>query len=115
MLGTAATVGVILVPVVLIAIILAMWYCPFRRVDPPEHAEVATSSSGRVGVTASGTGGTTTGSAPGVDTTAIPYVAPSYELQSHQSHRSFRLARISEEGGPFHHHHHHHHHHATHK
>ncbi|KAI1452426.1 hypothetical protein F4805DRAFT_462798 [Annulohypoxylon moriforme] len=104
MLGTAGTIGVILVPVVLIAIILAMWYCPFRRASHSEHTEPATSNAGRPGVTASGTGGTTTGSTPGVDTTAIPYVAPSYELQSHQSHRSFRLARISEEGGPFHHH-----------
>ncbi|KAI1206373.1 uncharacterized protein F4807DRAFT_463862 [Annulohypoxylon truncatum] len=104
MLGTAGTVGVILVPIVLIAIILAMWYCPLRRVSHSEHVEASASNSGRAGVTASGTGGTTTGSAPGVDTAAIPYVAPSYELQSQQSHRSFRLARISEEGGPFHHH-----------
>ncbi|KAI2465138.1 hypothetical protein F4781DRAFT_40928 [Annulohypoxylon bovei var. microspora] len=99
MLGTAGTIGVILVPIVLIAIILAMWYCPFRRACHSEHTGATTSNASRTGVAASSTGGTTTASTPGVDNTAIPYVAPSYELQSH---RSFRLARISEEGGPFH-------------
>ncbi|KAI1407376.1 hypothetical protein F5Y13DRAFT_195439 [Hypoxylon sp. FL1857] len=84
MLGTAGTVGVIIVPIVLIAIILAMWYCPFRRTSPSPPGAAATNGD---------TAGTDTA---GVDTTISPCSVPSYELQTH---RSSRLSRISEEGG----------------
>ncbi|KAI1377143.1 hypothetical protein F4677DRAFT_417500 [Hypoxylon crocopeplum] len=80
---TAGTIGVILVPVGLIAIMLAIWYCPFRHASNPRPCE----ERGNIG-------------AAGVNNTDVPHTTPSYELQPHQSSR---LSRISEEGGPFHH------------
>ena len=95
---TAATIGVILVPVGLIAVMLALWYFPFRR-----------SSHSDPGVEA----GNVSTERPDLvhpDSVARPdmvhhrYAAPSFEIDPRQS---FRLSRISEEGGPSHHHHHH--------
>lgn len=83
MLDTASTIAVILVPIVLIAIILAMWYCPFRHVSHSHPGAPAPS-------TATAT----------VESIPLPSETPSYELEAH---RSFRLSRISEEGGPMNH------------
>ncbi|KAI2620995.1 hypothetical protein GGS26DRAFT_594687 [Hypomontagnella submonticulosa] len=123
MLDTAATIGVILVPIVLIAVILAMWYCPFRYSDAqlsPSGAPSGDTPPGAisaVGISNSNNNtGTGTAAAVAVDEEAVPYTAPSYELDT--SHRSSRLSRISEEGGAWTHshiHHHHHHHTGSHK
>ncbi|KAI1463390.1 uncharacterized protein F4812DRAFT_463726 [Daldinia caldariorum] len=80
MLDTASIIAVILVPIVLIAIMLAMWYCPFRHVSHSHPGEPAPS-------TATAT----------VESIPLPSETPSYELEAHQS---FGLSRISEEGGP---------------
>ncbi|OTA83727.1 hypothetical protein M434DRAFT_180470 [Hypoxylon sp. CO27-5] len=73
MLGIVGTIAVIIIPIVLIAIMLAVCYFPLRR--------PITSSSG---------------AGARNNNLASPYRVPSYELQTH---RSSRLARISEEGG----------------
>lgn len=114
MMDTAGTVGVILLPVGVIAVILAMWYCPFRRASP----SAAGTEAGNTSIAAAGAAGHP-------DIIANPYTAPynapltapstalSYELDAHQSSR---LSRISEEGGHIDHAHHaHHHHHAHHR
>ncbi|OTB02622.1 hypothetical protein M426DRAFT_13406 [Hypoxylon sp. CI-4A] len=97
MLGTAGTVGVILVPVVLIAAILAMWYCPCYRASltPPDNS-IGT-ITGIAAVNPVGANGVDVDSAAAA---AAPYTAPSYELQP--PHRAFRLSRISEEGAAHH-------------
>ncbi|KAK6951589.1 hypothetical protein Daesc_006111 [Daldinia eschscholtzii] len=83
MLDTASTIAVILVPLVLIAIILAMWYCPFRHVS---HSHPGAPDPSTATAT--------------VESIPLPSETPSYELEAHQS---FRLSRISEEGGPMSH------------
>ncbi|KAI1774379.1 hypothetical protein F4818DRAFT_442528 [Hypoxylon cercidicola] len=98
---TAATIGVILVPVGLIAVMLAVWYCPFRhRATPAPGVEAGNTSTERPDILLH----------PDIiarpDMAAHPYTAPPLELDAHQSSR---LSRISEEGGPNHHHYHHHH------
>ncbi|XXG99650.1 hypothetical protein Hte_005991 [Hypoxylon texense] len=104
---TAATIGVILVPVGLIAVMLAIWYCPFRhraRPDPGvEAGNISSSTERRPDISSVHPDDVI--ARP--DMAAHPFVAPpSFELDAHQSSR---LSRISEEGGPNHHHNLHHH------
>ncbi|KAI1767885.1 hypothetical protein GGR53DRAFT_462886 [Hypoxylon sp. FL1150] len=113
---TAATIGVILVPVGLIAVMLAIWYCPFQHARPRDHGVEAGNTSTEQQLYDTQVSRASTVANP--DTIARPemvaypssfsYTAPP-SGRGRDAHQSSRLSRISEEDHGYHHHHHHHH------